>query len=261
MKSLRFFIVPVVLWGFLFTVPSQTLAAADEYDDSQSHPLRALAYLIHPFGVLLEWVVARPGHLLVSGTEELEYVFGHKPHPPLFAEPRPAYNYGMPKRVPLEPTEPSKKAAPQESTAEKQAAVPERIVIKEVPVEKIVTKEVEKIVEVEKVVFQDLAFEFDSAKLTDLGKGKVYLVAEKLKDQSDLVVVVEGHADYIGTEEYNQKLARRRAETVIQELTALGVEPERLSTVSLGETQPRIDQETDWARAVNRRVELKITAR
>lgn len=258
MKSLRFFIVPVVLWAFLFTVPNQSLAAADEYDDSQSHPLRALAYLIHPVGVLLEWVVARPGHLLVSGTEELEYVFGHRPHPPLFAEPRPAYNYGVPKRVPLEPTEPSKKAAPQES---KQAAVSERIVIKEVPVEKIVTKEVENIVEVEKVVFPDVAFEFDSAKLTDLGKGKAYLVAEKLKEQSDLVVVLEGHADDLGAEEYNQKLALRRAEAVIQELTALGVEPERMSTVSLGETQPRINQETGWARAVNRRVELKITAR
>lgn len=258
MKSLRSFIVPVVLWAFLFTVPNQSLAAADEYDDSQSHPLRALAYLIHPVGVLLEWVVARPGHLLVSGTEELEYVFGHRPHPPLFAEPRPAYNYGVPKRVPLEPTEPSKKAAPQES---KQAAVSERIVIKEVPVEKIVTKEVENIVEVEKVVFPDVAFEFDSAKLTDLGKGKAYLVAEKLKEQSDLVVVLEGHADDLGAEEYNQKLALRRAEAVIQELTALGVEPERMSTVSLGETQPRINQETGWARAVNRRVELKITAR
>jgi OOP family OmpA-OmpF porin len=198
---------------------------------------------------------------LVSATEETEYVFGHRPHPPLFAEPQPVYNYGVPKRVPLEPTEPSKQEAPQKSTPEKQAVVSERIVIKEVPVEKIVTKEVEKIVEVEKVVFPDVAFEFDSAKLTDLGKGKAYLVAEILKNQSDLIVVLEGHADYIGTEDYNQKLALRRAETVIQELTALGVEPERMSTASYGETQPRINQETDWARAVNRRVELKITAR
>ena len=259
MKTLRFLIVPVVLWAFLFTAPKQILA--DDYDDSQSHPLRILAYLVHPFGLVTEWVITRPFHLVVSGTEETEYFFGHRPHPPLFAEPQPAYNYGVPRRVPLKPTEPSKKAAPQKPTPEKQAAVSERIVIKEVPVEKIVTKVVEKIVEVEKVIFPEVAFEFDSAKLTDLGKGKAYLVAEKLKEQSDLVVVLEGHADYIGTEKYNQKLAFRRAETVIQELTALGIEPERMSTTSFGETQPRINQENDWARAVNRRVELSITAR
>ena len=259
MKTLRFLIVPVVLWAFLFTAPKQTLA--DEYDDSQSHPLRILAYVAHPFGLLAEWVVFRPFHAVVSATEETENVFGHRPHPPLFAEPQPAHDYGVSKRVPLKPSEPSKKAAPQEPTPEKQAAVSERIVIKEVLVEKIVTKEVEKIVEVEKVIFPEVAFEFDSAKLTDLGKGKAYLVAEKLKEQSDLVVVIEGHADYIGTKEYNQKLAFRRAETVIQELTALGIEPERMSTASLGETQPKINQETDWARAVNRRVELSITAR
>jgi outer membrane protein OmpA-like peptidoglycan-associated protein len=254
MKTLRLLIIPFVLWAVLFSVPRQALA--DEYDDSQSHPLRILAYLVHPVGVLAEWVVFRPFHAVVSGTEELEYVFGHNPHPPLFAEPAPAYDYGVPKRVPLEPTKTSPKAVSQEPTSEK-------VIIKEIPVEKIVTKEVpvEKIVEVEKVVLPDVAFEFDSAKLTDLGKGEVYLVAERLKEQSDLVVVIAGHADYIGTEEYNQKLGLRRAETVIQELTALGVAPERMSTASFGETQPKVGQETDWARAVNRRVELRITAR
>lgn len=254
MKTLRLLIFPFVVWAILFQAPKQALA--DEYDESQSHPLRALAYVLHPVGVLAEWLIARPGHLLVSGTKELEYVFGHRPHPPMFAEPQPAYDYGVSKRVPLEPKEPPQKAAPIEPTSE-------RVVIKEVQVEKIVTKEVEKIVEVEveKVVFPDVAFQFDSAKLTDLGKGKVYQVAEKLKEQSDLVVVIEGHADFIGTEEYNQKLGLRRAETVIQELTALGIAPERMSTTSFGEAQPKIGQETNWARAVNRRVELSITAR
>ena len=52
---------------------------ADEYDDSQSHPLRLLAYIIHPIGYTAEWLVTRPFHELVA-QPDLEPVFGHEPH-------------------------------------------------------------------------------------------------------------------------------------------------------------------------------------
>lgn len=54
-------------------------AVPDEYDDSQSHPLRVAAYLVHPIGYALEWAIFRPFHWLVSrnGADE---VFGHQPH-------------------------------------------------------------------------------------------------------------------------------------------------------------------------------------
>jgi hypothetical protein len=52
---------------------------ADEYDDSQSHPLRLLAYLISPVGYSLEWLVTRPFHEFVA-QPDLEPVFGHQPH-------------------------------------------------------------------------------------------------------------------------------------------------------------------------------------
>lgn len=251
MKSLRLLVVPIGIWVALASAPRQALA--DEYDDSQSHPLRLTAYVAHPFGVLLEWVVARPFHALVSGTKELEYIFGHRPHPPLFTEPQPHYDFGVPKRVSLKQAAPPKKAVSQEPIAEK-------VIVKEVSVEKTVVKEVPKIVEVERVVFPEIAFRFDSAQLTDLGKGKAYLVAQKLRERSDIIVEVEGHADNIGAEEYNQRLGLRRAEMVMKELAQLGIDLGRMSVVSLGESKPVIDQETDWARAVNRRVEFKITS-
>ena len=70
-----------------FTLGSQpSFAAWDEYDDSQSHPLRVLAYLSYPLGWLAEWTVFRPLHLIVSTTEPQEAFFGHRPHPPLVAE-------------------------------------------------------------------------------------------------------------------------------------------------------------------------------
>lgn len=251
MKTLRLLIVPIGLWVAFSSLPRQALA--DEYDDSQSHPLRIVAYVAHPVGVLLEWVAFRPLHFLVSGTPELEYLFGHRAHPPLIAEAYPSYSYGVPRRDLMKETAAPKRAAPQEPIAE-------RVTLKEVTVEKVVLKEVPQIVEVEKVVFPDVAFRFDSAQLTDLGKGKAYLVAQKLKEKSDIVVVIEGHADYIGSEDYNMRLGLRRAETVKNELTRLGIDPGRMSVSSLGESKPVIDQQTDWARAANRRVEFRIAS-
>jgi hypothetical protein len=54
-------------------------AAPDEYDDTQSYPLRVAAYLVYPVGYALEWMIFRPFHYLVS-RPDLEPVFGHKPH-------------------------------------------------------------------------------------------------------------------------------------------------------------------------------------
>jgi len=230
-------------------------ALADEYDDSQSHPLRVVAYITHPVGVLLEWIAARPFHALVSASKETEYFFGHRPHPPLFADPQPAYDFGTSRRIPMK-----EKEMVARSVTVPQEPVAERVSVKEVVVERAVLKEVPKIVEVERVIFPDVAFLFDKAQLTDLGKGKVYLVAQKLKEKSDIVVVIEGHTDNVGSEEYNQKLGLRRAETVKKELSELGIDPARMSVASLGESKPVIDQETDWARAVNRRAEFRITA-
>lgn len=236
----------------LLALPPLAAAARDEYDDSQSHPLRTLAYLLHPLGVLAEWTIYRPFHALVSATPTLEYIFGHKPHPPLFLEPQPPYDYGVPRREPVrEPPKPRVSAA--EPTAEK-------VVVKERLVEKTVVQEVPRIVEIEKVVFPAIAFNFGRADLTEYGKGLAYLAAQTLKEKSEIEIVIEGHADRIGSDEYNLRLGMRRAESVKKELERLGIAPERMSVASLGESKPLIDAETGWARAVNRRVEFRVSS-
>ena len=69
----------IALLAFLLAfAPMAT--AGDEYDDSQAHPLRVATYIVHPVGVLMEWVVFRPFHMLTSASPETEYVFGHRPH-------------------------------------------------------------------------------------------------------------------------------------------------------------------------------------
>ncbi len=283
MKTTRHLMVILSLCLGLTALPLPVLA--DEYDDSQSHPLRVYTYLIHPVGVAAEWLLARPFHALVSSTRGVAYVFGHTPHPPLFKE-REAIDVGMSRRTYISRGGRSYRVD-RYSTRER-VAVPgeggtgapgdpgyaggpggtgargERVVIREVPVVKTiikevpVIKEVPKYVEVEKFVFPQVAFRFDSAKLTDLGKGRAYLAAQALMEKKDIVVVIEGHTDNVGTDEYNMALGLRRAESIKMELESLGVEPVRVSVASVGETDPLIPQETSWAHAVNRRVEMRL---
>src|SRR5574341_35330 len=231
-------------------------AASDEYDDSQSHPLRIGAYALHPLGVVAEWLVFRPLHFLVSATQPQETFFGHRPHPPVLGNPQPLYDYGVAKKVPQQQ---AMRAAPK---APEPVPLPEHVKVVETPVEKVVVRDrvVEKIVEVEKIIFPTVAFNFDSASLTDLGKGQVYLAAQRLKEKAELTIVIEGHADNRGSDEYNQKLGLQRAQTVVKELAALGIDPGRVSTASMGESKPLVDQDTTWARAVNRRVEFQVKA-
>ena len=228
-------------------------AHSDDYDDSQSHPLRIAAYLMRPAAWLVEWTVFRPFHFLVSATEPTEAFFGHNHHPPVVPEAQPIHDYGVAKRMPTPHREAKAAPTPQPTPVE-------TVKIVEVPVEKVVVKEVEKIVEVEKFVFPAVAFEFDSAFLTDLGKGQVYLAAQKLKEKNDITVVIEGHTDNRGEASYNQKLGMQRADTVMNELASFGIDRSRMSAATVGEARPAIDQDTRWARATNRRVEFRVKA-
>ena len=68
----------------LVVVPA-TGRAHDAYDDTQSHPLRLIAYAVHPVGYALEWLVMRPIHFGVS-QPSVERVFGHTPHETPFGD-------------------------------------------------------------------------------------------------------------------------------------------------------------------------------
>jgi hypothetical protein len=75
MRKLIMLAAMVALMGTMTAAP----AVADEYDDLQSHPLRILAYVIHPVGFTAEWLLTRPFHQIVS-QPDLEPVFGHHDH-------------------------------------------------------------------------------------------------------------------------------------------------------------------------------------
>ena len=74
-RRLRAFAALLLSMGLLF---SASPALADEYDDDMAgHPLRIIAYVLHPVGVAIDYLIMRPAHWLVSH-EPMKTVFGHE---------------------------------------------------------------------------------------------------------------------------------------------------------------------------------------
>lgn len=108
----------------------------------------------------------------------------------------------------------------------------------------------------ESLVLRDVNFEFDSAQLTANAQQVLNGVAERLVNNPDVRVSIEGHTDSRGAAEYNQNLSQRRAESVAAYLAQRGVEANRMRAVGYGEERPVATNDTDEGRAQNRRVEL-----
>jgi outer membrane protein OmpA-like peptidoglycan-associated protein len=79
-----------------------------------------------------------------------------------------------------------------------------------------------------------------------------------LKENPSLPVIVEGHTDYMGTDEYNQKLSERRADVVRRYLVEKGIASSRIQAVGYSELRPIADNKTSEGRALNRRAELEV---
>ncbi|NNL95828.1 MAG: OmpA family protein [Xanthomonadales bacterium] len=100
-------------------------------------------------------------------------------------------------------------------------------------------------------------FEYDSARLTSASVAAIKDALTILNRHEDLQVEIAGHTDSRGTVEYNQGLSQRRADAVLRELVAKGIDPARLTARGYGESQPVAGNDTDEGRAKNRRVELR----
>jgi outer membrane protein OmpA-like peptidoglycan-associated protein len=84
-------------------------------------------------------------------------------------------------------------------------------------------------------------------------------VTRFLNERKDLdEVVIEGHADDRGTREWNLRLSKHRAKSVVDYLVGKGIKRGRLAYVGYGDTRPLSTDRTDEARAQNRRVEVRF---
>jgi len=104
----------------------------------------------------------------------------------------------------------------------------------------------------------DVLFDVDEATLKAGATQSLARLVRFLKEYPDRQVLVEGHTDSTGTEEYNLGLSQRRADSVVQFLTLNGVAPERAIATGYGQTYPVAGNETAEGRQLNRRVEIVI---
>lgn len=129
--------------------------------------------------------------------------------------------------------------------------------------EEIPGAEVQRVGEGINVTFtQDAGVYFDTNKSDVKGTSAETLdkLAAIFQEYPKSNILVEGHTDSAGPEDYNWNLSQQRAESVTQYLVARGITQSRFTTKWYGETQPRATNETTEGKAKNRRVELAIVA-
>jgi peptidoglycan-associated lipoprotein len=107
----------------------------------------------------------------------------------------------------------------------------------------------------------DAFFGFDSFVLTPAAQSALSKSAQWLRDHPDHAVHIEGHCDERGTEQYNLALGDRRANGARTYLIGLGVDGDRLTTVSYGEERPFADGHDEEAWSQNRRAHVILGSR
>jgi OOP family OmpA-OmpF porin len=116
---------------------------------------------------------------------------------------------------------------------------------------------------VRNVLGADVLFDFDKATLKEAGKQELNRIASEILQYSNRAfeVIVVGHADSVGSREYNQKLSERRAKSVVDYLVTQGVAANLFNPPNgrgEGEDTPIADNKTKEGRAQNRRVVIDI---
>lgn len=213
-----------------------TYHTSPRYRESEGHPLRIAGYLLHPIGWVAREVIVRPLSYFASSSETRRSLMGYR-EPNDYRQPECfSADDSVPDCRSIVPFNYDRGETVGGGEDEEKALSSDR----------------------RQVYFPDVNYDFDKRALNDLGKGRARQLAALLKETGNVHVVLQGHTDFKGSDEYNQKLGMDRADALRAELVGLGVPADRLSTVTFGESQPIFSEQEDWARAVNRRVEVHI---
>ena len=121
--------------------------------------------------------------------------------------------------------------------------------------------EVERVGEGIAVTFESgVLFPYNSADVLPAGRENLRQLATSLRNYPGTTVLIVGHTDSTGSDEYNMGLSYRRAESARSFLAAQGIDANRVRVEGRGESEPVADNSTDAGRQQNRRVEIAIFA-
>ncbi|GGY89850.1 OmpA family protein [Novosphingobium colocasiae] len=105
----------------------------------------------------------------------------------------------------------------------------------------------------------DVTFAVNSTEISPGFQASLDKVAQSMVQYPNSLIDVYGHTDSTGSDAYNMDLSKRRADAVARYLISRGVSSARIQTKGMGETTPVATNDTPEGRALNRRVEIKIT--
>jgi OOP family OmpA-OmpF porin len=108
--------------------------------------------------------------------------------------------------------------------------------------------------------FSDIRFDFDRSTIRPESEVYLDMFVTLLHKFPKMRISIIGHTDNVGAAEYNLKLSKERAESVAAYFKKKGIDSSRLHCEGYGDRKPLINENTDAARAMNRRVEFDITA-
>jgi outer membrane protein OmpA-like peptidoglycan-associated protein len=123
------------------------------------------------------------------------------------------------------------------------------------------TAEVQRVGEGINLTFESgLMFAKNSSEISDSYKNDLSSAAEVFNKYPETNIVIEGHTDDTGSDDFNMQLSEKRANAVKDFFISNGVSADRLTTKWYGETQPKYPNDSEANRQKNRRVELAIIA-
>jgi len=108
------------------------------------------------------------------------------------------------------------------------------------------------------IVLKNIFFDYDKATLRPESYAELNRVVQILDKQPKLKIEISGHTDNKGAYDYNKKLSRDRAKTVVDYLIEKGISADRLSYEGYAFDKPIAPNDTDEGRQMNRRVEFKV---
>lgn len=143
-----------------------------------------------------------------------------------------AFSFACKKKAPIEPVKPAEKVeAEQPLEVEKAQPSEEKQLTEEEIFQRKDLEEISK-------EFKDVFFDFDKYNIREDQVPNLQANADFLKKWKTVRILIEGHCDERGTNEYNMALGWRRANAAKEYLVSLGIDASRIDTISYGEERP-----------------------
>ena len=108
-------------------------------------------------------------------------------------------------------------------------------------------------------VFENIEFKYNSVEFSSISKDELKNLVAYLKKYKELQIIISGHTDNIGTNQYNKELSMKRAEAVSKYIYERGIDRKRVKSIGYGNEKPLQSNEFESGRKANRRVEFILT--